>query len=175
MLSTAPTAASAANGPPGSIFRPRSHPRSPPPPRRRSRAPPRRPLALPYLEGNNALRIHYAICRALAMNRASADPVGDRRMSGRRHPVPMLYEERSSESRSGTFMSEIDRDLIPSREEARLLKRPRLRRLRIYRALRSRRRNQVGRSEIAAREARPLPETLWPPERRPRTHRPRLE
>jgi hypothetical protein len=57
------------------------------------------------------------------MNRASADPVGDRRMSGRRHPVPMLYEERSLESRSGTSMSEIDRDLIPSREGARLLKR----------------------------------------------------
>ena len=41
----------------------------------------------------------------------------------RRHPVPMLYEERSSESRCGTPMSEIDRDLIPSREEERLLKR----------------------------------------------------
>jgi hypothetical protein len=35
----------------------------------------------------------------------------------------MLYEERSSESRCGTSMSEFDRDLIPSREEARLLKR----------------------------------------------------
>lgn len=35
----------------------------------------------------------------------------------------MLYEERSSESRCGTSMSEIDRDLIPTREEARLLKR----------------------------------------------------
>jgi hypothetical protein len=35
----------------------------------------------------------------------------------------MLYEERSSESRCGTSMSEIDRDLIPLREEERLLKR----------------------------------------------------
>jgi len=35
----------------------------------------------------------------------------------------MLYEERSSESRCGTSMSEFDRDLIPSREEERLLKR----------------------------------------------------
>jgi hypothetical protein len=35
----------------------------------------------------------------------------------------MLYEERSSESRCGTSVSEIDRDLIPSREEERLLKR----------------------------------------------------
>src|SRR5208337_4496983 len=41
----------------------------------------------------------------------------------RRHPVPMLYEERSSESRCGTPMSEIDRDLLPSREEEHLLKR----------------------------------------------------
>jgi hypothetical protein len=35
----------------------------------------------------------------------------------------MLYEERSSESRCGIPMSEIDRDLPPSREEERLLKR----------------------------------------------------
>jgi len=35
----------------------------------------------------------------------------------------MLYEERSSESRCGTSMSEFDGDPIPSREEARLLKR----------------------------------------------------
>jgi hypothetical protein len=35
----------------------------------------------------------------------------------------MLYEERSSESRCGTPMSEIDRDLLPSRVEERLLKR----------------------------------------------------
>ena len=35
----------------------------------------------------------------------------------------MLYEERSSESRCGTSISEIDRDLLPTREEARLLKR----------------------------------------------------
>ena len=35
----------------------------------------------------------------------------------------MLYEERSSESRRGIPMSEIDRDLLPSREEERLLKR----------------------------------------------------
>jgi hypothetical protein len=35
----------------------------------------------------------------------------------------MLYEERSSESRCGTSMSEIDRDLIPLRKEERLLKR----------------------------------------------------
>ena len=41
----------------------------------------------------------------------------------RRHPVPMLCEERSSESRCGSSMSEIDSDLLPSREEERLLKR----------------------------------------------------
>src|SRR5271170_6116625 len=35
----------------------------------------------------------------------------------------MLYEESSSESRCGTPMSEIDSELIPSREEERLLKR----------------------------------------------------
>jgi len=35
----------------------------------------------------------------------------------------MLYEGRSPESRRGSPMSEIDRDLIPSREEERLLKR----------------------------------------------------
>jgi hypothetical protein len=35
----------------------------------------------------------------------------------------MIYEGHLSESRCGTLMSEIDRDLLPSREEERLLKR----------------------------------------------------
>jgi hypothetical protein len=41
----------------------------------------------------------------------------------RRKSAPMLPRERSSERRCGTPMSEIDRDLLPSREEERLLKR----------------------------------------------------
>ena len=41
----------------------------------------------------------------------------------RRKSAPMLLLERPSERRCGTPMSEIDRDLIPSREEERLLKR----------------------------------------------------
>src|SRR5271165_4108089 len=41
----------------------------------------------------------------------------------RRTSAPMLLPERPSERRCGTPMSEIDRDLIPSREEERLLKR----------------------------------------------------
>ena len=94
----------------------------------------------------------------------------------RRHPVPMLYEERSSESRCGTSMSEIDRDLHSlTRGRAPAEARPRLRDPRIYRPLRSRRRNQAGRSGIAARKARPLPETLCLLERRPGADRPRQE
>ncbi len=41
----------------------------------------------------------------------------------RRKSAPMLLPERPSERRCGTPMSEIDRDLLPSREEERLLKR----------------------------------------------------
>ena len=41
----------------------------------------------------------------------------------RKKSAPMLLLERPSERRCGTAMSEIDRDLIPSREEERLLKR----------------------------------------------------
>ena len=41
----------------------------------------------------------------------------------RRKSAPMLLPERPSEPRWGTPMSEIDRDLLPSREEERLLKR----------------------------------------------------
>src|SRR5271166_1041951 len=41
----------------------------------------------------------------------------------RRKSAPMLLPERPSERRCGTPMSEIDRDLLPSREEERLLRR----------------------------------------------------
>src|SRR5271157_3047941 len=41
----------------------------------------------------------------------------------RRKSAPMLLLERPSERRCGTPMSEINRDLLPSREEERLLKR----------------------------------------------------
>ena len=52
---------------------------------------------------------------------------------------------------------------------------PRLRDPRIYRQLRSRRGRQARRNGIAARKARPLPETLWLLERRPGADRSRQE
>ena len=52
---------------------------------------------------------------------------------------------------------------------------PRLRDPRIYRQLRSRRGRQARRNGIAARKARPLPETLRLLERRPGANRPRQE
>ena len=73
-------------------------------------------------------------------------------------------------------MSEIDRDLIPSREEERLLKRALGCAIPEFIArFGAAERSQAGRSGIAARKARPLPETLCLLERRPGAHRPRQE
>ena len=94
----------------------------------------------------------------------------------RRKSAPMLLLERPSERRCGTPMSEIDRDLHSlARGRTPAKAHPRLRDPRIYRPLRSRRGRQARRNGIAARKARPLPETLCLLERRPGAHRPEQE
>jgi len=89
----------------------------------RSRCPPRRLLALTHPEGREALRIHCAIYRHWRRTTHPLIPLAPGACPGVDIPFRCSMKSAAKTADAGPPMSEIDRDLIPSREEERLLKR----------------------------------------------------